>query len=58
MTRRRSAYTTVGRARRHLYRAGSILGDTQAILRPRRIPRRVANKFLGRTVVRAIFGGR
>jgi hypothetical protein len=42
-------------ARSALYRAARLLGDVEAICKPRRIPRRVANKLIGRKVVRRLW---
>lgn len=42
-------------ARRASYRSGRVLGDVGAILRPRRIPRRLANKMIGRRIVRRLW---
>jgi hypothetical protein len=37
------------------YRAARLLGDAEAIRRPHRIPKRVANKLIGRNVVRRLW---
>jgi hypothetical protein len=42
---------TVARTRSALYRWARFLGDVQAIRRPHRIPKRVANKIIGRGFV-------
>lgn len=45
--------------RSNLYRAARLLGDAQALAsrNPRRIGRRVANKAIGRSVVRRLYLG-
>jgi hypothetical protein len=43
---------TVARTRSALYRWARFLGDVEAISRPHKIPKRVANKLIGRGVVR------
>jgi hypothetical protein len=34
---------------------GSVLGDIEAIRRPHKIPKRIANKLIGRGVVRRLW---
>lgn len=45
------------RARRGCYRLGSLLGDLEALFsgRPGRIAKRIANKLIGRKIVRRIW---
>lgn len=40
---------------RSLYRAARITNDVDAVLNPRRLPRRVKNKVVGRALARASF---
>jgi hypothetical protein len=46
---------TVARTRSALYRWARLLGDIEAIRQPHKIPRRVANKIIGRNVVRRLW---
>jgi hypothetical protein len=46
---------SISSTRRAFYRAARFLGDVQAIRRPHKIPKRVYNKLLGRTVVRRMW---
>lgn len=41
----------LSKVRRTSYRVGRRLGDVQAVTHPRRIPRRIANKVIGRKAV-------
>jgi hypothetical protein len=43
------------RIRRANYRTARMLGDVSALSRPRRIPARMANKVIGRHVVRRLW---
>lgn len=47
----------ISKTRRGLYRLASILGDVDALTSgsPRRVRRRVANKIIGRKVVRRLW---
>jgi hypothetical protein len=42
---------TVARTRSALYRWARLLGDVEAIRKPRKFPKRVANKLIGRGLV-------
>jgi hypothetical protein len=46
---------TVARTRSLLYRWARLLGDVEALRKPHRIPKRVANKLIGRNVVRRLW---
>lgn len=50
MTRR-----TIPTLRTFLYRSARQLGDVDAVIHPEKLPRRVANKWLGRNLVRRIW---
>jgi hypothetical protein len=53
--RTRGGRLSVSSTRSLLYRLARLLGDAEPIRRPHRIPRRVANKFIGRNVVRRLW---
>jgi hypothetical protein len=46
---------SISSTRSALYRFARLLGDAEAIRRPHRIPRRVANKIIGRNIVRRLW---
>lgn len=48
-------WKTYRKARRSSYRAGRVMGDIDAIAHPRKAPRRVANKLIGRKIVRRLY---
>jgi hypothetical protein len=45
----------MNRTRSALYRCARLPGDVEAIRRPHKIPKRVANKLAGRGVVRRLW---
>lgn len=56
MTRPLNQFTrTVRQVRRANYRIARELGDVDAVLHPSKLPKRVANKWLGRNLVRRIW---
>jgi hypothetical protein len=46
---------SVSSTRSLLYQFARFLGDAEAIRQPHRIPRRVANKLIGRNIVRRLW---
>lgn len=46
---------SIPKARRKLYGLARFLGDVDAIMHPHKLPRRVANKVIGRKVVSKLY---
>lgn len=46
---------SIAKTRRAAYGFARFLGDVDAILHPKKLPKRIANKVIGRSVVRKLF---
>lgn len=46
---------SIGKTRRAAYGFARFLGDVDAILHPKKLPKRIANKVIGRKVARRLF---